>query len=105
MTILWAGNTSYLTNIIRHGELTYPLTGPNKVDIMSGNSPFDESRDTRITNLFVSLFSKMDNVRFNSDRSPVLKIPFYVDWEYEKNFLGRQMLAFQGLEYCLEVFS
>jgi len=81
VTMFWAGNTSYLTNLINHGTLTYPLTGDNPVDIMTGNSPFTEVN--RVGNLFVSLFSRMDNFLNAINQHPVLKIPFTIDVAYE----------------------
>ena len=85
VTIFWAGNTTYLTNLIRHGTFTYPLTGEGKLDIMTGNSPFAE--ENHFKNLFYSLFSKMDNFLYTSGKTPELKVPFSIDWEKESYYL------------------
>lgn len=82
VTVFWAGSSSYLTNFINHGSFTYPLTGENSVDIMTVNSAFSEVN--RFKNLFLSLFSEMDNFTFDSNKLPILKIPFSINWEKEK---------------------
>ncbi|WP_036947864.1 hypothetical protein [Pseudobutyrivibrio ruminis] len=73
-TVLWAGNLTYLTNVIRHKTLLYPLLGSDSKDIMSGNSPFLE--ENHIKNLLVSLFSYTDNMQREADGTIDLKIPF-----------------------------
>lgn len=86
VTVFWAGNSSYLTNLLRHGTPCYPLMGKNSIDIMTANSPFTEVNHFK--NLFLSLFSRVDNfvlaeaLEFN--RTAKLKIPFSVDWDVEK---------------------
>lgn len=87
VTVVWAGATSYMTNLIRHGSLTYPLTGKNKVDIMTGNSPF-YTDENHFKNLFISLFSQMDNFQGLSEKKAIYKIPFTV----HKNELSFTML-------------
>ena len=74
VTVVWGGSTSYITNFIRHGSLTYPLTGEGKVDIMTGNSPFTE--ENHFKNLFLSMFSRVDNFTIATGKSTELKIPF-----------------------------
>ena len=73
-TVVWAGSSVYITNFFRHGSWTYPLTGEGKVDIITGNSPFAE--ENRFKNLFISLFSRVDNFTVSSGQVPELKIPF-----------------------------
>ena len=73
-TVVWAGSSTYLTNFFRHGSWTYPLTGEGKVDIISGNSPFAE--ENHFKNLFISLFSRVDNFAVASGDTPEFKIPF-----------------------------
>ncbi|SHI31171.1 hypothetical protein SAMN02745229_02871 [Butyrivibrio fibrisolvens DSM 3071] len=73
-TVVWGGATTYITNLVRHGSLTYPLTGEGKVDIMTGNSPFTE--ENHFKNLFISLFSKVDNFQNGSGNTTKFKIPF-----------------------------
>ncbi len=76
-TVVWGGATSYVTNFLRHGSLTYPLTGEGKVDIMTTNSPFGE--ENHFKNLFISLFTKVGNFTVASGKGAVLKIPFTFD--------------------------
>lgn len=85
VTIFWAGSSSYLTNLIHHGTFTYPLTGGNKVDIMSGNSPFIEANHFK--NLFLSTFSYMDSFTISSNRTVDLKVPFTFDWQRECGYV------------------
>ena len=73
-TVVWGGSSSYMTNLIRHGSLTYPLTGEGKVDIITGNSPFAE--ENHFKNLFISLFSRVSNCQITSGEVPKLKVPF-----------------------------
>lgn len=86
VTILWAGNSSYLTNLLRHGTPCYPLTGKNPADIMTDNSPFTEVN--HLKNLFYSLFSRTDNFLLadvlEQNRTATLKIPFSVNWSTER---------------------
>lgn len=84
-TMFWAGNSTYLTNYIRHNTFTYPLTGSEKVDIMSQNSPFFE--ENHFKNLFVSLFSKMGN-SIQGNGKMEFKVPFSVDWKFESQVIG-----------------
>lgn len=86
ITVFLGGNTSYLTNYRNHGSFTYPLTGSHPVDIITANSPFSDVNHFR--NLFVSLFSRLDNFTASTGRSAVLKIPFSVDWEHERHILN-----------------
>ncbi len=86
VTTCFVGYSTYITNTIRHGSPTFPLTGVNKMDIMTSNSPFVGGN--RVKNLMISLFSRLDNININSDHKPILKMPFSVFWNYEKQYLG-----------------
>ena len=86
VVVVWAGGPTYITNIIRHGSLTYPLTGEGKVDIITANSPFPVSN---LKTTFLSLFSRVDNFTLDSGQSPVLKIPF----SFNKKELEMTMIA------------
>ncbi len=85
--IIWAGAPTYMTNLIRHGTFTYPITGNQPVDIMTPNSSFSTVNHFR--NWFISLFSKMGNYFALTDAgtSPQLKIPFSVDFNTELEYL------------------
>jgi|GEM_PF-2545574 len=84
-TVCVCGFNPYVTNVMRHGSITYPLTGAGKRDIMSGNSPFEEQNHFR--NVILSLFSKMDNYQNGSRHEAYLKLPFTIDWSYERPYL------------------
>ncbi|MGN1208365.1 MAG: hypothetical protein ACI4TI_02750 [Christensenellales bacterium] len=74
VAVCFAGSSSYMTNLLRHGTPTYPLTGAGAVDIMSWNSPFVEANHFK--NLFLSLFSYLNNFTHISGLTPQLKFPF-----------------------------
>ncbi|SKB65940.1 hypothetical protein SAMN06296386_103223 [Lachnospiraceae bacterium] len=76
-TVFWAGATSYVTNYFRHGSITYPLTGKEKIDILTDNSPFYEQN--HVKNMLISLFSKVDSFQRSSGKKAVIKIPFTFD--------------------------
>lgn len=86
VTILWGGADTYIMNTLRHRSPLYPLYGEGAVDIMTANSPFTEVNHFK--NLFVSLFSKMDNMLVYQGIEPQRKIPFFVDWETERAFVS-----------------
>lgn len=85
--LAWAGAPTYITNLIRHRTLTYPLTGSNPIDIMAANSAF--ATVNHFKNWFISLFSKMGSyfASSNAGTPPQLKIPFTVDFEAELKYL------------------
>lgn len=86
VTMFWAGSSVYLLNFLHHGTFTYPLTGKNAIDIISGNSPFAE--ENHFKNLFMSLFSKMSDFTIDTNRQPELKIPFSIYWDEESGILS-----------------
>ena len=82
VTVVWAGSSSYMTNLVNYKNPLYPLAGADKVDIMTRNTPFYEVN--HLHNFMTSLFSRVDNfLLMNGDREPVLKMPFSVDLAYE----------------------
>jgi len=84
--IAWAGLPTYVTNTVNHGTPTYPLTGENPRDIMTGNSPRTFVESSGVKSLGLSLFSRMDSFNYNVERYPVLKVPFTM-YESELNCL------------------
>jgi hypothetical protein len=52
-----AGFNSYVTNVIDHSTPFYPLTGNDKVDIMTSQSPPNLREKNHIAQVFISLFS------------------------------------------------
>lgn len=85
VTIMLAGSSTYVTNTIRHGFPLYPLMGEGSIDIMTENSPFAEVNHFR--NLFLSLFSRLDNFSIIDGKTVKLKIPFTV-YSSEFDILG-----------------
>ena len=79
-TVLWVGSSSYITNLIRHQTLGYPITGPGAVDIITNNSPFAPDSNY-LVNVFMSLFAKADNFAFSSGQQAILKMPFSITSE------------------------
>ena len=76
--VLWPGYTTYMMNFLQHGSFTYPLTGKGAVDIMTANSPRAFTEISPLESLFYSLFSRTDNLVYNSPGRPILKLPFTV---------------------------
>lgn len=67
----------YIKNYLDHGTPTYPLTGSGSIDIITSNSPSGFDGKNRFFKLFYSLFGKLDNILYSSEKEmPVLKIPF-----------------------------
>ena len=85
ITVIWAGSNTYVTNIIRHKTIGYPLTGPNAIDIMTMNSPFTPGSN-RIVNLFKSLFARGENFTYTAGHDVTFKIPFTFTMEELKTY-------------------
>lgn len=89
-TVVWAGNSSYITNFLRYRNFLYPVFGKDKIDIMTPNSPFEHANHFK--NFFISLFSKMSNPAgeeaWKSNLTENLKIPFTIDLNTEWGYLG-----------------
>lgn len=80
ITVCWAGSNAYVTNVLRHKTIGYPLTGKDAIDIMTPNSPFTPDSNSFV-NLFKSLFGKGENFTYVSGKDVTLKIPFTFDKE------------------------
>lgn len=80
-----AGAPTYVTNLIHHHTLTYPLTGDEPEDIMTENSPFTE--ENRVKNLLISTFSETCDITYRSSSTPQLKVPFTCD-KSELTYMG-----------------
>lgn len=61
---------------------------------MTANSPFHEVNHFK--NLFLSLFSYMDNFILASNKNSILKIPFTINWEQEKSILSKVDIRISG---------
>lgn len=72
------GSTSYLMNIIDHGNPFYPLAGSNTVDIVTNNEPPGYSEMNNIDKLFHSYFGVVSNDHSidNLNNAPRSRPPF-----------------------------
>jgi len=76
----WIGYPTYINNFIDHKSFTYPLTGENRVDIITYNSPAGFMGTGNLFQFFYGFFGKTNNLVYNIDRPlPKLKIPFMFD--------------------------
>ena len=87
IAVFWAGSTSYVTNLIRHKTIGYPLTGKDPVSFESSISPF--AGKNHVSNLLVSIYSEMDNFNYASGREPELKLPMTYRSTPERDALFR----------------
>lgn len=109
--ILGAGYSPYITNLFRHGSMTYPLTGHGAVDIMTINTPDILKNISPVKQLLYSLFSKMDNMVADSKGS-LFKLPFTISNEEFQNLsqpdtrMGGFGMLFSGiLLICIAIFA
>ncbi|MBE5936395.1 MAG: hypothetical protein E7265_00020 [Lachnospiraceae bacterium] len=90
VTTVWAGASTYIQNIIEHGNALYPLAGPDKVDIITDNAPMGFAGKSSIFKLFYSLFSQSQNLNRREECPlPTLKFPFSIyPEEYNECYRG-----------------
>jgi len=70
------GYSPYVQNLVHDRHIFYPLVGEGKADIMTSNSPYGFPEKNRFHTLFLSIFSKSeDMVASMRTRAPSLKIP------------------------------
>ncbi|WP_445657732.1 hypothetical protein [Achromobacter sp. NCFB-sbj8-Ac1-l] len=70
------GFSPYVQNLKNDRHILYPLMGEKAVDIISDNSPFGFPQNNRFHNLFLSLFSKSEDLLIAvSKAEPTLKVP------------------------------
>ena len=73
------GYPTYITNLIHHKSVTYPLTGSGAIDIISGIEPSGFAELNTFEKLFYGLFGEYENLQYSWDKElPVLKVPFSV---------------------------
>lgn len=73
------GASTYISNLRDHGIFTYPLSGKDKIDIITPSEPGGFADKTNIYKLFYGYFSHMGNIVYSSEKElPLLKIPFSV---------------------------
>ncbi|PAF43963.1 hypothetical protein [Helicobacter sp. 11S02596-1] len=75
--IVLSGANPYFTNISEKRSPFYPLLGKNKIDIITGNAPKIFEQLNTPEKLFVSLFSKTQNISYTSPNGPMWKMPFF----------------------------
>ncbi|MBE7704093.1 MAG: hypothetical protein E7Z89_08625 [Cyanobacteria bacterium SIG28] len=78
VALIISGINPYFTNISQDRHPLYPLAGENKKDIMTPNSPKEFVGSNYLKNLFVSTFSRVDNLVYESEGKTRLKTPFTV---------------------------
>lgn len=83
--ICFIGYSPYIINTIRHGHPFYPIFGPGSADIVTSDMPANFLEMNRFEKLFLSIFSKSENV-FQPKVSR-LKWPFTVSKD-ELNAFG-----------------
>ena len=74
--VLVVGNSSYVSNLIDHGNPLYPLFGEGKVDIMAYSEPHTFENKNNFQKSLVSFFGKTENITNRDERGPTLKVPF-----------------------------
>lgn len=75
--IFFVGANSYVKNLVDHHNPLYPLIGKDKVDIITTMQPKSFKNKNIIEKFTISLFSKTENVTYES-KGPKLKLPFRV---------------------------
>lgn len=81
------GFSSYVQNLFVKGHPLYPLMGKDKVDIMTYNEPKSFITRGPIDKFFTSMFAVSENIQSNNtDRDPVLKVPFTFSIKELKQF-------------------
>lgn len=73
------GFSAYPKNYIDHGDVFYPLNGSGKIDIMTRNQPKIFNYMSRLDKLYISIFSRTDDIFQSRNRDPELKIPFLIN--------------------------
>lgn len=77
-SVLVVGFSPYVTNMLDHGHLAYPLMGEGAVDIMTGNTPRMLDGRSNGAKLAISLFSETSSPLSADVLGPELKPPFAV---------------------------
>lgn len=104
------GYSSYVKNTIDYKNPLYPLFGKNKVDIITTMQPASFENKLGISKLFESLFSKSENVTYNSGNSPKFKLPFEVSDNEVNNCsipdlrIGGYGILFSGI-FIISIFT
>ncbi len=75
---LLTGVNPYFTNIAKGRHALHPLTGKEKIDIITPNSPKAFRNKPSYYKFFASVFSKTDNFHTVRNKNPEFKIPFTV---------------------------
>jgi len=86
--ICFVGYNPYITNTINHNNPFFPLTGKDKIDIMTDNSPKEFIDKNRFEKFAISIISRPENILKITNRSPVIKIPLKLSKEDILNSIG-----------------
>lgn len=82
------GYSPYVQNLVHHRHIFYPLAGEKAVDIITANAPYGFTRQNRFHNLFLSVFSKSEDLSLTRNQgTPTLKIPGTMEESELKEFL------------------
>ena len=76
--ILLSGINPYFTNIKQGYNPFYPISGEEKLDIITFNAPKTFENKNSLEKLFISLFSNTEHTHFFVDKETSFKIPFSV---------------------------
>ncbi|PAF46341.1 hypothetical protein BKH41_09285 [Helicobacter sp. 12S02232-10] len=82
--IILTGINPYVTNILQDRSPFYPLLGKDKIDIITYQSPKIFKDLSAPEKIFVSIFSKTQNISYDSGRDPAWKLPFMKSKNEEK---------------------
>ncbi|ENH9680804.1 hypothetical protein ABW306_004333, partial [Enterobacter asburiae] len=89
------GNNPYIMNLKNNKNIFYPLFGPGAADIVTPQSPRNFPALNRFEKLFISTFSKSENITQSSLALPELKIPAVI-YNNEINNLSSEDLRISG---------
>lgn len=76
------GYNPYITNILVHGNIFFPLMGKGSIDVIAAQSPptFQEQSMTTAQKLLLSTLSRAENIHpAGGTADPQLKLPFSTD--------------------------
>lgn len=72
------GYSTYVRNILTHGNPFYPLLGKNKVDIITPNAPYYFKDKSPIEKFIISTYSETSNISRSTMLEAKYKFPFTI---------------------------
>lgn len=73
--VMLIGYNPYVSNVLAGKHPFSPLFGANSIDIITTQSPASFEDKNRFEKLFISIFSKTEDLTYQSENQPKLKIP------------------------------